>query len=79
MSWRGEAEMTRGPAAVKEVSVTIYGVTRHGSYYIQNKMVHVQSACGSKATQLGGLAAETVAKMLLPELVRATFARGEKA
>jgi hypothetical protein len=33
-------------------------------------MVHVQCNAGTKTTQLGGLQAQTIAKMLLSELVR---------
>jgi hypothetical protein len=35
-------------------------------------MVHVQPTLGSKATQVGGLPPETIAKLLLSELVRAS-------
>jgi len=59
-----------GPSAVKTVTVTIDGVIHHGTYYLQGSLVYVQSEFGTKATQLGGSTPETIAKMLLSELVR---------
>lgn len=62
--------MTR-PTPVKTVKVTIDGVAHHGTYYVQSLMVYVQSEKGRKAaTQLGGSRPETIAKLLLSELVR---------
>lgn len=58
------------PAVVKTLTVTIYGVAYHGTYFIQNSIVYVQSSFGSKATQLGTSPPEMVAKLLLSELVR---------
>lgn len=58
------------PAAVRDVSVTIDGVTHQGTYYVQNKIVYVQSEKGNKATQLGGSSPQTMAMLLLSELVR---------
>jgi hypothetical protein len=52
------------------VSVTLDGVTYRGTYYVQASMVHVQCNAGTKTTQLGGFPAQTIAKMLLSELVR---------
>jgi hypothetical protein len=59
-----------GLSPVKRVTVTINGVIYEGTYFVQNYMVHVVSSFGSKATQLGGSTPETLAKMLLSELVR---------
>jgi hypothetical protein len=65
--------MTRGkPTAVKPVTVTIKGVAHHGTYYVSGSMVHVQSTFGTKETQVGGSPPETIAKLLLSELVRAS-------
>lgn len=58
------------PAVVKTLTVTLYGVAYHGTYFVQNSIVYVQSTFGSKATQLGKLPPEMVAKLLLSELVR---------
>jgi hypothetical protein len=55
---------------VRNVRVTIKGVTYEGTYYIQDRMVHVQSAYGTKATQVGGLTPEGIARLLLSELIR---------
>jgi hypothetical protein len=60
------------PTAVKLVTVTIDGGTHRGTYFVQSSMVHVQSAFGNKATQVGVTPPETIAKMLLSELVRIT-------
>ena len=57
------------PTAVKPVTVTINGVPHNGTYFVQSSMVHVQSMLGSKATQVGGSPPETIAKLLLSELV----------
>jgi hypothetical protein len=59
------------PTAVKPVAVTINGVKHYGMYFVQSAMVHVQSTFGNKATQVGELPPETVARILLSELVRA--------
>jgi len=58
------------PSPVQNVTVTIDGVTYKGTYYVEGLLVHVQSDAGSKATQLGGSTARTIAKLLLLELVR---------
>ena len=57
------------PSPVERVTVTILGVTYEGTYYVQQSIVYVQSAYGSKATQVGGFSSpEALAKMLLSEL-----------
>jgi hypothetical protein len=67
-----EAEMS-WPSPVESVEVTIGGVIYEGTYYVQKSIVYVQSPYGSKATQVGGSSPEALAKMLLSELVRASF------
>jgi hypothetical protein len=63
--------MTRPrPTSVHEVTVTLDGVTHKGTYYVQDSLVHVQCDAGTKKTQLGGTPAETIAKLLMSELVR---------
>ena len=37
-----------GPSPVRDVSVTIDGVTYEGTYYVQRYMVYVQSPLGKK-------------------------------
>jgi len=61
-----------GPAPVRPVTIIIDGVTHKGSYFVQGSMVHVRSPLGAKATQVGRLPPEAIAKLLLAELVRAT-------
>ncbi|SDJ73987.1 hypothetical protein SAMN05216338_10638 [Bradyrhizobium sp. Rc2d] len=58
------------PAVVKTITVILYGVAYHGTYFVHNSIVYVQSTFGSKATQLGTSPPELVAKLLLSELVR---------
>jgi hypothetical protein len=55
---------------IRKVTVTIMGVTHEGTYYVQDKMVHVQSTYGTKAIEVGGLTPEGIARHLLTELVR---------
>jgi hypothetical protein len=59
-----------GLSPVKRVAVTIDGVTYEGTYFVRNYMVHVLSAFGTKATQVGRSPPEMIARMLLSELVR---------
>jgi len=57
---------------VKSVTVTIDGVTYQGTYIVQDSIVHVRSPLGAKSTQVGKSSPETVAKLLLSELARAS-------
>jgi hypothetical protein len=54
---------------VKPVSVTINGATYRGSYFVEKKIVHLDSTFGQKAAELGGSSPETIAKLLLSEVV----------
>jgi hypothetical protein len=58
------------PFLVREISVTIDDKIYYGTYYVQQSLVYVQSAFGSKATKVGWAPPETLAKLLLSELVR---------
>lgn len=51
------------------VSIEKDGKTYHGSYTLDRGIICVSNMLGSKTTQLGGLPPETLAKMLLSELV----------
>ena len=53
------------------MSVTIGGVTHHGTYYVQETMVHVQSPFGTKSAWIGLSHPHALARLLLSELVRA--------
>jgi hypothetical protein len=64
---------TSGPALVKPVTVTIDGVTHHGTYYVQNSLVYVDYGDTKKATQVGGSPPASIARMLLSEMVREEF------
>jgi hypothetical protein len=59
-----------GPTPLNNVSVTLKGVTRHETYYVQNSIVYVRSAFGSRAAQVGGSPPLSIATLLLLELVR---------
>jgi hypothetical protein len=58
------------PAVVRTITITIDGVAHHGTYFVQNCAVYVQSVLGSKATHVGGSPPESVAKLLLSEIIR---------
>jgi hypothetical protein len=58
------------PFPVREISVTIDDKIYHGTYYVQQSMVYVQSAFGSKATEVGRSRPDLLARLLLSELVR---------
>jgi hypothetical protein len=60
------------PIPVKIATVTIDGVAYEGIYYVQRSVVCVESPFGAKATQVGKLPPEAIAKILLSELVRAS-------
>jgi hypothetical protein len=51
------------------ISIDRGGKTHHGSYYVSGGMVHVFSLLGSKTTQVGGSPAESMARILLGEIV----------
>ena len=42
------------PFLVRSVTVTIDGVTHHGTYYVQGQVVHVRSPLGEKITRSEG-------------------------
>lgn len=48
----------------ENISVTIDGIKHRGTYFVESKMVHVQSEFGSKVTQVGGSEPETIARSL---------------
>jgi hypothetical protein len=68
--------MTRQPMAFS-VSVAVDGTVHEATYSVSSKIVTVQSPYGSNSTQIGGLSAEAVARILLREIVAGAKARGE--
>lgn len=62
--------MGKKPVPVKNVAVTINGTTHQGTYFVQSKIVHVQSSFGNKTTQVGGSPPQAIARLLLSEMVR---------
>lgn len=52
------------------VTVEANGKTYTASYAVERKIITVSTPNGSKATQLGNLSPEHLAKMLLKELIR---------
>jgi len=59
-----------GSVPVQTATVMLDGITYTGTYYFKSSLVCVQYGAGSKATQLGGSTAESIARLLLSELVR---------
>jgi hypothetical protein len=59
-----------GPTSVRNVTVTLDGVTHSGAYYVQGSLVHVRCDAGTKADTAWQIARMSVAKLLLSELVR---------
>jgi hypothetical protein len=55
---------------VMKLTITIEGVTYDGTYYTHAERVYVQYGTRKKETQIGGSPAESIARMLLSELVR---------
>jgi hypothetical protein len=58
------------PTPVRSVAVALDGVMHKGTYYVQGSCVYVQYEGGTKMTQVGAMPAESLAKLLLLELVR---------
>jgi hypothetical protein len=58
------------PTPVRSVAVALDGVMHKGTYYVQGSCVYVQYEGGTKTTQVGAMPAESLAKLLLLELVR---------
>jgi hypothetical protein len=58
------------PTPVRNVAVTLNGVTHKGTYYVQDLMLRVSSVAGEKTTQVAGPPRESIAKLLLLELAR---------
>jgi hypothetical protein len=58
-----------GPASVRNVTVTLDGVTYKGTYHTHGSMVYVQYGDARRNTRTGGLTAESIAMLLLSELV----------
>jgi hypothetical protein len=54
---------------VQNITITMDGVTHEGTYYIRGSMVSVQYGTECKATQIGGWSAESIAELLLSEMV----------
>lgn len=63
--------------SVRNIAVTLDGVTHIGTFYVQGPMVHVQCDAGTKATQRGGSPAAAIAKLLLFEMVRGAGAQAK--
>jgi hypothetical protein len=56
--------------ASQPVTVEVGGRTYTGSYEVSGRVITVRTAHGSRATQVGGTPPDTMAKMLLRELIR---------
>jgi hypothetical protein len=58
------------PPVMREVSIEREGKTYRATYTVEKRMVRVSTAHGSKVTQLGNSAPESLALVLLLELIR---------
>jgi hypothetical protein len=58
-----------GYSPVQNITATVDGVTYKGTYYTYGSMVYVQYGDARRNTQTGGLTAESIAMLLLSELV----------
>ena len=54
----------------REISIEIEGKVYVADYELISKVLTVNSSLGSKSTQLGGMAPESLARILLRELVQ---------
>jgi hypothetical protein len=70
------ASMTNSGPPVGEVSVSIDGVTYRGMYWVENQIVYVKSSLGEKSTRVGESSPETIAILLLSEIVHGEERRG---
>jgi hypothetical protein len=52
---------------VRNITITMDGVTHEGTCYTRGAMVYVQYGTECKATQIGGWPAESIAELLLWE------------
>jgi hypothetical protein len=57
------------PTPVQDITATVDGVTYKGTYYTHGPRVYVQYGDAHRNTQTGGLTAESIAMLLLSELV----------
>ena len=60
-----------------EVSLEFEGKTHTASYFVQSKVVTVESAYGSNATQVRGSPAHSFARILFREILQGAKSRGE--
>jgi hypothetical protein len=66
------------PTPMQNITATVDGVTHKGTYYTHGPMVYVQNGTKGKATKIGELPPESIATLLLSELVREDLARKAK-
>jgi hypothetical protein len=57
------------PAPVLNITVTVDGVAHKGTYHTHGSMVYVQYGDARRNTRTGGLTADSLAMLLLSELV----------
>ena len=76
LSYRGNgarltegADNGKGDVSKQSISIVVNGKTYNGSYGISGKLLTVSYGGDSKKTQVGNLPPETLARMMLGELV----------
>jgi hypothetical protein len=52
------------------VSIEVNGKTYNGTYTVDGSIISVSFALGSKRTQIGGSSPESLARVMLCELIR---------
>lgn len=67
----------RRPPQRFDLRVEFEGQTYTASYFVQSKVVTVESAYGNNSTQVGGSPAQSMARILFGEILRGAKALGE--
>lgn len=63
------ARKPKHSAPLNKVSIERDGQTYQGWYVVEQKVITVSTSWGEKSTQVGGLRPESLAKIMLRELV----------
>jgi hypothetical protein len=68
-AWGGEMSKKRNPAVKREVSIEYKGKTYNATYTVEKGIITVSTLYGKKATQVGGSPPESLARIMIRELV----------
>jgi hypothetical protein len=64
------ATRKKTPPRPVPVSIEVNGKTYNGTYTVDGSIISVSFALGSKRTQIGGSSPESLARVMLCELIR---------